>query len=113
VGLVVKLKRAVGTILLIVGIFTILFASYQKRRIDNVGAKIHRQMEMGNTYFQQVEPAQGFTNIVTKPIKKMTDAELARYYQIVQNLTIWGVVIAVIGAGIVVYCVKAPKRRRK
>lgn len=101
-------KRTVGTILLVVGILVILYANYQKGRIAEAGGRAYGKINQGSQLFQG-NPA---GEMITGSLKKMTAAELAKYYKMVESLMVGGIIIAIIGGSMIIFCRTKSKKKR-
>jgi uncharacterized protein YjeT (DUF2065 family) len=102
-----NVKRVIGILLLAVGIFVIFYANYQKGRVAAAGERAYEQINQGGSLFQG-SPIGG---AVTGSMKKKTASEMAKYNQMLQNLLIGGIIVAVVGAGLIVFC--KPKKKKK
>jgi hypothetical protein len=104
-------KRTVGIILLLIGVVVIIYATVQKERIAAAGGSAYAKINQGSSLFQGNQFSEAAGNMVTGSLKKMTAAELARYYELVRYLMIGGIIVAIIGGGMIIFCGKKSKKR--
>jgi uncharacterized protein YpmB len=112
-GNVVNTKRTIGIILIVVGVITVFYANFQKQRIAEAGAKAYQQIEQGNQLFQGNPVGQALGGAATGSFKKKTASEIAKYNHLVQIVMIGGIIVAVVGAGMAIFCSKKTKKKKK
>jgi hypothetical protein len=107
-----NIKRAIGILLLIIGVFTIFYANYLKAEIAAAGADAYDKINRSSKLFQGNPVSEAFGGAMTGKLKKKTASEIARYNQMVQYLLIGGIVVAVVGGGMAIFCTKKQRKKK-
>jgi hypothetical protein len=95
-----NVKRVIGILLLIAGVFVIFYSNYLKAEIAAAGGKAYREINQGTRLFG----GSAFGGEVSSSLKKKTASEMARYRQMVQYLLMGGIVVAIVGGAMVILC---------
>jgi hypothetical protein len=98
---VVSTKRITGIVILIIGIIVILYANHLKGRIADAEGNIQK----GTSFFS----GHSAGSQVGQAVGGAMEGKVASYSTPVMLLMIGGIVIAIIGAGMALFCKK--KRR--
>ena len=107
-----NVKRTIGILLLIVGVFTIFYANYLKAEVAREGSKAYEKINRGGQLFQGNSMSEAFGGMMTGSMKKKAASEIERYNNMVQNLLIGGIIVAVIGGAMAIFCTKKSKKKR-
>lgn len=103
-----NVKRSIGILLFVIGIFVIFYSNYLKSEIAAAGGKAYSQIEMGNRLFGG-NPVGG---TLTKKLKKKTAAEIEKYSRMVQTLQVAGIIVTIVGGGMAILCNKKTRRKK-
>lgn len=100
-----NIKRLIGIVLLAIGIATIFYAQVQKGRIEEEGKKANEQIQQGQSLFQGGNLfGQVIGSAVTGSMHGKAASEIQKYRNMVMWMTIGGIVVAVFGLGMAIFC---------
>lgn len=99
-----NIRRAIGIILLALGIAVIIFASYEKGHIAEAAKKANEQISEGKSFFQENPIGNAVGSVVGESMHHKVSTEVVKYQQMVMWLTIIGIIIAIIGLGMTLFC---------
>lgn len=104
-----NVKRAIGILLLALGIISIFLASYVAAQVSSESAAAQAKIAKGKSLFQGNPYSEMVGGIVAGSAENKVSAEVAKYNQIVMIMRVGGIFLAVVGAGMTFFC-KGKKR---
>src|ERR1700679_3959434 len=96
--------RVVGCVLLALGIISIVLASYVANMVAIESGKAQAKIAKGESMFQGNPFSEMVGGAVVGSAKDQVASEVAKYNQIVLLMRVGGIFVAVVGAGMAVFC---------
>ena len=105
-----NIRRAIGIFLLAIGIIAIFLASYVADQVAVESAKAQKKIAKGKQIFSGNPFSEAIGGAVVGSAEGKVASEVAKYNQIVLLMRVGGIFVAVIGAGMTIFC-KSKKRK--